>query len=638
MLSLAALARHHNATIAYLWCEDPSVILPRIRSGIPLWSGYDYNFTEFKNRFRPPPEIVFVSDLADPALQLLPKVIWGEGHMPFPAEHGSDSIPNIAWLTMRLPIPGNVDYINEFQERYKDITASIASVQPSVRKPFILLHMRYPDDNTYKDHTDSLEHYCTGHVIKALLKLKLGTPIYAISNNLSWARDLLEGRIQILEDTGSAYDHFSLLISAKAIIQHGWGGWSAYSSVPALISGAPMINTYNPALSHHRFRLYKSQLGVPANFYDCTQISEFTQTVLSRITPTQSPSLAHDNPAALLYTPEGHQHLVHPSLKDRGLAPLTRWTQAFIHRNQFVNDCSRRRFTVFHGWNSGFGSERHVVGTMLAYAIEHNTTLLLSPKACNFFASPSVCQMGCECVLAPISNCIYSQAHSENTHVLDNAGHQFRHMLPSVLKAELLSHHPQMTEKQMIYWWRAQSSAFLARFNNKTIQAVAALRRKEMPFPLPPGVINAHIRGGDKHFEMSLVSPSRFVDAAATLVEQMPFAFARHTLLVTADDQTAVNESLRLGKVRGLSVIHSKINDRPLGGHQQADFVQQGNRMTMFYEHLLQLTLALEADAWIGTRGSNWNRLIDELRCVWVDKCPHPYVEVGDEPLGSYGW
>ena len=42
--------------------------------------------------------------------------------------------------------------------------------------------------------------------------------------------------------------------------------------------------------------------------------------------------------------------------------------------------------------------------------------------------------------------------------------------------------------------------------------------------------------------------------------------------------------------------------------------------------------------ALVGTRNSNWNRLIDELRCVWVDKCHHPYVEVGDEPAGSYGW
>jgi hypothetical protein len=57
-----------------------------------------------------------------------------------------------------------------------------------------------------------------------------------------------------------------------------------------------------------------------------------------------------------------------------------------------------------------------------------------------------------------------------------------------------------------------------------------------------------------------------------------------------------------------------------------------------FLGHLLQLLMSLEADAWVGTRGSNWNRLIDELRCVWVDKCPHAYLEVGGPVPGVYDW
>ena len=283
MLSLAALARHHNATVGYLWCEDPSVVYSRVSLLIPRWTGWEYNLTEFKARFRPPPEIVFVSDLTDPRLQRLPKVVWGQPHMPIPAEQGSDSIPNIGWLTMRLPLPGKLDYQDSFQAHYRGIVAPIAANQPGaiVHGPYIMLHMRGPDDNTYVDQKDSLENYCTGKVIKALRKLMPGIPVYAISNNISWAKDLLEGgRVPILEDTGSAYDHFSLLVSAKAIIQHALHGWSSYSSVPALISGAPMINTYSPALPHHRFHLFKTQRGLPSNFYDCTQIDQYTEAIL----------------------------------------------------------------------------------------------------------------------------------------------------------------------------------------------------------------------------------------------------------------------------------------------------------------------------------------------------------------------
>ena len=45
-------------------------------------------------------------------------------------------------------------------------------------------------------------------------------------------------------------------------------------------------------------------------------------------------------------------------------------------------------------------------------------------------------------------------------------------------------------------------------------------------------------------------------------------------------------------------------------------------------------------------RLSNWNRLIDELRCTWVPKCLHPFYEVGgpyEQPeeggrLEDYSW
>lgn len=52
---------------------------------------------------------------------------------------------------------------------------------------------------------------------------------------------------------------------------------------------------------------------------------------------------------------------------------------------------------------------------------------------------------------------------------------------------------------------------------------------------------------------------------------------------------------------------------------------------------LLQLIIALEADGWVGTRSSNWGRIIDELRCVWVAKCRLPFVEAGANPH-EYDW
>lgn len=72
----------------------------------------------------------------------------------------------------------------------------------------------------------------------------------------------------------------------------------------------------------------------------------------------------------------------------------------------------------------------------------------------------------------------------------------------------------------------------------------------------------------------------------------------------------------------------------------------------MTIKWLLQLTMALECETFIGTRGvskyliaeeapkhstysipkqSGWNRLIDHLRCTWYSNCKSPYLEVGDD-------
>lgn len=634
MLSLAALARVENASIAFLWCNNPSMIPPGHRAMIPRWTGFTYNLDEFKSRFMPPNEIVFVDNLSNPLFQALPRVIW-KG-LPLPAEQGSDSIPQNGWLTMRLPTATKLDYIDAFQSHYRNLARPIASAQVRtwMQGPYILLHMRGPDDNTYACPLDGPDNYCTGKVIKGLQRMRMGIPIYAISNNLSWATDLLDGHVKLINETGSVYDSFSLLISAKAIIQHAWGGWSSYSSVPALISGAPMINTYDVNQKHHRFHVFRAQLGVPTNYYDCTQAPEFMQAIQARLerTPPAPPKLA--NSAGILYTREGHKHLVSSRLNERGLAPLTRWTQEIIHGNQFVRDCSQRRLTGFHGWKGGFGAEMQVIGSVLAYAIEHNTTLVLSARSCSF----NRCINGCECILRPISNCKFDDSN-KRMHVQDNQGHQFRHLVPSVVKAALQAHYPQMTEEQVLYWWRTQSSAFVARFNDETVKIVTRMRKEGpgIPFPLSPGVINAHIRGGDKKSEMKLVPTKTYMEAAVELAESMPNGFGQHTLLVIADEEKNVQASLQLGQASGFQVIHSNIN-RLTNGYHHSDLTLLENPQTRFYNDLLELVMALEADAWIGTRASSWGRLIDELRCVWVDKCLQPFREVGELKLGRYDW
>jgi hypothetical protein len=68
-----------------------------------------------------------------------------------------DSIPEIAYLTMRLPIRP-APFQTSFLAKYREIVAPIAAAKQTgetiVHCPYILLHMRGQDDNTYKPPLD----------------------------------------------------------------------------------------------------------------------------------------------------------------------------------------------------------------------------------------------------------------------------------------------------------------------------------------------------------------------------------------------------------------------------------------------------------------------------------------------------
>ena len=355
-----------------------------------------------------------------------------------------------------------------------------------------------------------------------------------------------------------------------------------------------------------------------------------------------------ENIAALLYTNEGHGHIPLPSLKDGRLSPLTKWVQRYIYEYQHPADCSQRPFLISDGYPSGFGSEMHVIGSHLAYAIQYNYTLLLSPRTCGFFIDDSSCSLGCACYFRPITTCGDINEEDPKVDRISTSGANNRgSIVPDIFKKALLDKIPSMRTDEIKYWWRGQSVAYLMRFNDDTVRAIATLRHnsslqyltggRPVPFPFPSGTMAAHIRGGDKYYEMKLVPPIKYVDAASKLIVRMPHSFSRF-LFVSADDPAAITKTKRVAEKRALPYIYSRIPRIERGHSLFAWDHLKSERAQRFYGHLLQLVMSLEADAWIGTRASNWNRMIDELRCIWVDKCPNIYVEVGGPVRDIYEW
>ena len=208
-----------------------------------------------------------------------------------------------------------------------------------------------------------------------------------------------------------------------------------------------------------------------------------------------------------------------------------------------------------------------------------------------------------------------------------------------------------MLDDEVKYWWRAQASGFILRLNDATISALRAMRLSNdgwgslvvTPptraatigrFPLPPGTISSHLRlGWDKKDEMRIVPLNEYMDAAEKLVAVAPLTAIR-AIFISTETQPAVDAAHALANFTGSrwTVMSSKIL-RVVNGfshgvkhnmsgemlkHLPPTHLQSQGATTR--QHLLNLMMALEGDHFIGTRGSNWCRLIDELRCSECDR------------------
>ena len=222
--------------------------------------------------------------------------------------------------------------------------------------------------------------------------------------------------------------------------------------------------------------------------------------------------------------------------------------------------------------------------------------------------------------------------------------------MPTEAQLRLRAVQPGMSAYEMRYWWRVQASAYLMRLSARSVQRVAELRWDDalmLRFPnasvdhpvlsgssvLPAGTISIHVREGDKGMESKPLTIESYFTTAAETIAANPLGLARVVFLSTENPANVKNldnftkRPVGPGYLKaGWYGVASSMPRHNSNGHTQ-NKLYGTERMTAYY--FLQMLLALECDAFIGWRASGWNRLVDALRCVWVPKCKHPYIDVG---------
>jgi hypothetical protein len=237
------------------------------------------------------------------------------------------------------------------------------------------------------------------------------------------------------------------------------------------------------------------------------------------------------------------------------------------------------------------------------------------------------------------------------------------------------------------YWWRAVSVAYMIRPNEHTLAWLKEQRDTNFPgrfesetsttasssvspaTPVterPPPVVSMYIRHGDKGSEMHLVDAVVYLDAAVHIfdkylqphngheqmrrkVQDSPTATTgahpNSTEESTGTDRPTPSPTARViffgtetvevmkdvlswgDKHPSYVLLYTSLFDR---GSVDVSYGKRHDDWE-YPSMLLNLDLSLRSDAWVGTLGSNWCRVVDELRATVAGKEDLPFADLSEK-------
>ena len=284
IVALSALARlsgHANATVLMEWCADGQRAAqpnPMHKVFIPGWTGYDYPLERVRAHLALPDHVELFPEGASPSP---PYGLVTTGHLA-PPIRGITTTSTLYWKALRLAgveARSGAEYLQAFQHAGRQLTAAAASGGAGGGRAYVLVHFRCADHNTYV--APGPMRFCTRRVLRRVQAAGLAMQI--VSNNHTLAAQWMHGLrldADVAASSYSVYTDLQLALGAAAIVQHSSEGWSAYTSVPAMAHGIPLLNTYSGA--DHRFDYFMQMGDLPDEFFRCRQSRRFVAAALRR--------------------------------------------------------------------------------------------------------------------------------------------------------------------------------------------------------------------------------------------------------------------------------------------------------------------------------------------------------------------
>eukprot|EP00959_Pyramimonas_sp_CCMP1952_P073166 1529465-Pyramimonas_sp.AAC.1 len=167
-----------------------------------------------------------------------------------------------------------------------------------------------------------------------------------------------------------------------------------------------------------------------------------------------------------------------------------------------------------------------------------------------------------------------------------------------------------------------QATAYVTRLQNTTLAAIRALQLTAFDNrTIEPGTVSMHLRFGDKIRESNTTSEERYL----TLVNSFTANFS--AFFVSTEDQLALDR-VRHSLNRPVWFVNvSRTATRGASGLTLTEIARNSNPSNMFVDAWLNMLMAIQCDAYIGTLSSSWNRMLDSLRSTVGCKAQAPYYD-----------
>jgi hypothetical protein len=167
------------------------------------------------------------------------------------SHHAFDGIYTTAWKTFGLPSMLPQLSRDAFELSYRKVALEMRiecqshECQPVNMSKFIVLHFRGGDKMAPLSEFNTVE---------VLRRIPGHVPVVVVTDDDSRLNEMLSVAApyganitrlrQLPDELANRMRDFAVLLNATGIIQHAVNAWSSYSSVPAIMRGIPLLNTW----------------------------------------------------------------------------------------------------------------------------------------------------------------------------------------------------------------------------------------------------------------------------------------------------------------------------------------------------------------------------------------------------------